>query len=205
MCPCKLMKPGLLLGLLLAIGYAVGADVKLYDKAPSVEELRRQLTGNNVTSPSNGPKTRAIVFGNAAPTSQETAAMPPPAKTAAAQADQPAGQAGGNAIAFPIHFRINSSDILPESVPFLESIGGLMQKDPDIRLLVEGHTDSQGSAARNTTLSRERADSVVNYLVDRYRIEPARLAPVGKGSSEPLEGMNAANPKNRRVQFRITG
>ena len=87
----------------------------------------------------------------------------------------------------------------------MDSIAGLMQKDQGVRLLIEGHTDISGSPTRNNSLSRERAYSVVNYLIDHYRIEPTRLMPVGKGFSEPLEGMDAANPKNRRVQFRIIG
>ena len=80
-----------------------------------------------------------------------------------------------------------------------------MQKDPGIRLMVEGHTDSSGSPTRNNSLSRERAYSVVNYLIERYRIDPMRLMPIGKGFSEPLEGMDSTNPKNRRVQFRVIG
>jgi len=114
-------------------------------------------------------------------------------------------QVGERAIAFPINFRVNSSDIMPESVPFIESIAGLLQKDPGVRLLIEGHTDSSGNPTRNMSLSRERAFSVMNYLVDRYRVDPMRLVPVGKGYSEPLGGTEPTNPKNRRVQFRVLG
>ena len=231
MCANKLAASGigLLAGFFLATGSVLAADVKMYDKAPSVEELQRQLTGGDGTAGRAKPRTRAIVFGDAAPPAQE--AEPAQQQQPAAQQQyQPApqvqqrpqqmqsqGQAayqqqaqqtmqvGVNAIAFPINFRVNSSEILSESIPFLESIAGLMQRDPGVRLMVEGHTDSSGSAARNAALSRERAYSVVNYLIDRYRIDPTRLMPVGKGFSEPLEGMDATNPKNRRVQFRIIG
>lgn len=213
----------------LAGGSAWAGDVTVYDKAPSVEELQRKLTGGEGTEGKRKLKTRAIVFGDAAPApapaAQEpapqagttyTSPAPAPAAAApapAAQAAHPAAaapaqqtmQVGENAIAFPINFRVNSSDVMPESAPFLESIAGLLQKDPSIRLLIEGHTDISGNAARNTALSRERAFSVMNYLIDRYRIDPMRLVPVGKGFSEPLGGMEPTNPKNRRVQFRIIG
>ncbi|CAG0969646.1 Outer membrane porin F [Rhodocyclaceae bacterium] len=211
----------------LAGGSAWAGDVTVYDKAPSVEELQRTLTGGEGTEGKRKLKTRAIVFGDAAPApaAQEAAPQagttytsPAPAPAAAApapatQAARPAAaapaqqtmQVGENAIAFPINFRVNSSDVMPESAPFLESIAGLLQKDPSIRLLIEGHTDISGNAARNTVLSRERAFSVMNYLIDRYRIDPMRLVPVGKGFSEPLGGMEPTNPKNRRVQFRIIG
>lgn len=213
----------------LAGGSAWAGDVTVYDKAPSVEELQRKLTGGEGTEGKRKIKTRAIVFGDAAPApapaAQEPApaAAPQPAATytapapaapaaqAAARPTAPAApaqqtmQVGENAIAFPINFRVNSAEVMPESVPFIESIAGLLQKDPGIRLLIEGHTDISGNAARNTVLSRERAFSVMNYLIDHYRIDPMRLVPVGKGFSEPLGGMEPTNPKNRRVQFRIIG
>lgn len=217
---------GLVLGMLFSpLGLA--SDVKVYDKAPSVEELQKQLTGDSVPGRSK-PRTRAIVFGDASPAPQDTAPaqqeastdkptaaapqQPRPQQTqsqgqaqASASAGQQPMQVSVNAIAFPINFRVNSADIMGESIPFLESIAGLLQKDANIRLLVEGHTDSSGAATRNNTLSRERAYSVVNYLIDRYRIDPARLIPIGKSFSEPLEGLDASNPKNRRVQFRVIG
>lgn len=217
----------------LMSGFAWCGDVTVYEKAPSVEELQRQLTGGEGKKKF---KTRSIVFGDAPAPQPETAAPAPQAVAAPAQpttaAPQPASQQAApvtayapaaaapaaaapaapqtmqvsdNAIAFPINFRVNSSEILPESVPFIESIAGLMQKDPSVRLLIEGHTDMSGSAARNTVLARERAFSVMNYLVDRFRIDPMRLVPIGKGFSEPLGGMEPTNPKNRRVQFRIIG
>ncbi|OHC65389.1 MAG: hypothetical protein A2040_02675 [Rhodocyclales bacterium GWA2_65_19] len=206
--------------LLLVSGFAWGGDVTVYEKAPSVEELQQKLTGGQ------GKKklrTRSIVFGDAPAPQQEAPAPAAPQPAAAvapsqqgapavayapppsAPAPQQAMQVGERAIAFPINFRVNSSEVLPESVPFIESIAGLMQKDPSVRLLIEGHTDMSGSAARNTALSRERAFSVMNYLIDHYRVDPMRLVPVGKGFSEPLGGMEPTNPKNRRVQFRIIG
>lgn len=161
------------------------------------------------------PATVAPLPAAPAPVAQPQAAPMPttyaPSGTVAGFAASPkvpapqAMQVSDNAIAFPINFRVNSSEILPESTPFLDSIAGLMQKDSSIRLLIEGHTDSSGNPARNTALSRERAYSVMNYLIDRYRVDPMRLVPVGKGFSEPLGGMEPTNPKNRRVQFRIIG
>ncbi|MEI7614164.1 MAG: OmpA family protein [Betaproteobacteria bacterium] len=209
--------------LVLSSGFATAGEVTMYDKAPSVEELQRQLTGGDGSAGRAKPRTRAIVFGDSAaqesaPAPQQAEQQPAPRPQQPARPQQQAKaqpqpqqqqqqtiQVGENAIAFPINFRVNSSEILPESIPFLESIAGLMKKDQGVRLMVEGHTDISGSSARNNSLSRERAYSVVNHLIDHYRIEPTRLMPVGKGFSEPLQGMDATNPKNRRVQFRIIG
>lgn len=213
---------------------AAVADVTVYERAPSVEELQQKLLGGDKAEQKKF-KTRAIVFGDAAPDAAQHAQQPtpeaqpqgatqpaaapvqqaavapttpavPPAATPPAAA--PTGQSvqvSENAIAFPIQFKVNSSQILTESVPFLESIAGLMQKDVGLRLLIEGHTDISGNYQRNQTLSRERAYSVMNYLIDRYGIDPMRLMPVGKGPMEPLPGHEPTDPKNRRVQFRIIG
>jgi outer membrane protein OmpA-like peptidoglycan-associated protein len=215
----KIIRPSLI-ALLLMSSQVWAQDVKLYDKAPSVEELQRQL-GTDDAGGKKKVRTRAIVFGDApppaaeqqAPQAQQQQAQPMPQQqavavqqpVAAAPAAQQTMQVGERAIAFPINFRVNSSDVMPESVPFIESIAGLLQKDPSIRLLIEGHTDASGSMSRNMSLSRERAFSVMNYLIDRYRVDPMRLVPVGKGPNEPLGGLEPTNPKNRRVQFRIIG
>ena len=206
--------------LLFASSLSFAGDVKVYEKAPSVEELQRQLGGDDPVAGKKKMRTRSIVFGEAAPepaapaAAEPAAAAPRPAPAqhqaaypkAAPAAPAPATmEVSERAIAFPINFRVNSSDILPESIPFLDSIAGLLKKDASQRLLVEGHTDSSGNPQRNRELSRERAFSVMNYLIDHYQVDPMRLMPVGKGFSEPLDGLEPTNPKNRRVQFRIIG
>ena len=185
------------------------ADVTVYDRAPSVEELQQRLLGGEQAGQKKF-KTRAIVFGDA----PAEAAPQTPAQVAPAPAQQvvvqPVVQAqtmqvSDNAIAFPIQFRVNSAQILPASLPFLQSIAGLMQKDSGIRLLVEGHTDISGNYQRNIVLSRERAFAVINHLIDRFGIDSMRLVPVGKGPMDPLPGHDPTDPRNRRVQFRIIG
>ncbi|MCX8087247.1 MAG: OmpA family protein [Rhodocyclaceae bacterium] len=195
------------------------AEVTVYEKAPSVEELQQKLMGSGKSGEKKF-KTRAIVFGDSAPAdaapaqpqaAPQSAPAPMPAQTPsyAVAAPQPAVaqtmQVSENAIAFPIQFKAGSSQILPESIPFLQSIAGLMQKDPSIRLLVEGHTDITGNYQRNMALSRERAFAVMNYLIDRFGIDPTRIVPVGKGPTDLLPGLDPTDPKHRRVQFRVIG
>ena len=76
MCANRLAKFGLLAGLLVASGLVMASDVKMYDKAPSVEELQRQLTGGDATAGRAKPRTRAIVFGDAAPAAPEAEQAP---------------------------------------------------------------------------------------------------------------------------------
>jgi len=66
------------------------------------------------------------------------------------------------------------------------------------RTRIEGHTDASGSAVRNRDLSRRRAQSVADYLVNSG-IPAGRLEVVGYGSSQPLPGLPAVSPENRRV------
>ena len=64
-------------------------------------------------------------------------------------------------------------------------------------------TDASGNYDRNLMLSRERAESVINFLTSRSGIDRKRLVPVGKGSSDPLRSLDARDPKNRRVVFKV--
>ncbi|CAA7614600.1 OmpA/MotB domain-containing protein [Candidatus Terasakiella magnetica] len=226
-------------GLILSAGpVAAAEDVKMFQTAPSVEELEKAL-GAGANKPK--VKTRSIQFddGGAAPPppqQAQPAAAPPPAayqpppQQQAAPAPKPAAQqprhkaappspppqqqpqqpqqqmaVSEQAVGFPINFDLGSANIRPESVAFLESIAGLMVKDPSIRLLVEGHTDASGNYMKNLDLSRARAYSVMNYLVSRFGIQPQRLQAMGKGPMEPLDASNPYNPSNRRVQFRVIG
>jgi outer membrane protein OmpA-like peptidoglycan-associated protein len=139
----------------------------------------------------------------APPPAPQYAAPPPAPAPAPAAAPPPA--AVGNAVGFPINFDINSANLRPDTIPFLQSIAGLMQKDPSLRLVIEGHTDAKGDYLHNVELSRARATSVMNFLISGFGIAPARLQAVGKGPMEPLSGSTPLDPANRRVQFRVMG
>jgi OOP family OmpA-OmpF porin len=98
-------------------------------------------------------------------------------------------------------FEINQSQIRPEEKEKLGVIGKFLQKYPNTKAEIEGHTDSVGTDANNLKLSQRRADSVVAYLVKTFGIDPARLTAIGYGESRPIadnsteEGMRA----NRRI------
>lgn len=68
------------------------------------------------------------------------------------------------------------------------------------QFVIEGHTDSKGPAAFNRSLSRARAQAVVQYLVSKG-VPQTKLRAVGYGSDHPREGMSAADPSNRRVEI----
>ncbi len=109
----------------------------------------------------------------------------------------------GKALVYGIHFDTGSYQIKPESDEMLEEIATLLQESPDLNLYVVGHTDDQGSFDFNMTLSRQRANAVVDWLVQNHGIELQRLQAVGVGPAAP-ESTNettAGRAANRRVEL----
>ena len=91
---------------------------------------------------------------------------------------------------------------LSESAKFvLHDLAKVMQKHPEIRLLLEGHTSAEGDADANQKLSEARAQAAVDFLVSHEGIDKSRLKAVGKGSSEPKNADDPMAPENRRTEF----
>lgn len=103
-----------------------------------------------------------------------------------------------------IYFASGSATLKPESHGILDSVAILLRDNPNARIRIAGHTDSDGSEASNKTLSERRAQSVYQYLVNTG-ISANRLTTVGYGESIPLvPNSSAANKaKNRRIEFTV--
>ena len=139
----------------------------------------------------------------AAPTAAAAPMPARPQRTAPApsvheQASDQSTEAG--IVGFRINFAFDSAALPQSGVGFVDRIAELMKETPALRLRVEGHTDAQGTPEYNLGLSKRRALSVAEYLVDHYGIAPERLVLVGKGMSEPLVE-DGSDSRNRRVQF----
>jgi outer membrane protein OmpA-like peptidoglycan-associated protein len=111
----------------------------------------------------------------------------------------------GQVIALNNLFFVQSkAEILPESVTELERLYKVLMEVPTLEIELGGHTDNQGIYSANLKLSRERAEAVVQYLLDRG-IEKRRLKAVGYGPTKPVS--SNANPEsrqhNRRVEVKI--
>lgn len=108
----------------------------------------------------------------------------------------------GKIICNGIRFDINKATLKPESMGSINKIFELMQKKPDLKFSVEGHTDSDGDEKSNQTLSEQRAKAVVAKLIE-MGIDKSRLSSKGFGESKPLAGNNTPEGKanNRRVEF----
>lgn len=102
-----------------------------------------------------------------------------------------------------IFFDTNSDVIRPESTPTLNEIAGMLTQHAELKLAIEGHTDSVGDDKANLTLSQKRAESVKRYLVDNKGIAAERLTPKGLGESKPAapNTTEEGRQQNRRVEL----
>jgi outer membrane protein OmpA-like peptidoglycan-associated protein len=100
-----------------------------------------------------------------------------------------------------ILFATGSAVLRPESTPTLTEIGTMLQKHPDLRLMIEGHTDSEGDDAQNLDLSNRRAQAVKAYLVETFSITASRLDTDGIGEARPAA--DNATPEGRQQNRRV--
>jgi outer membrane protein OmpA-like peptidoglycan-associated protein len=104
-----------------------------------------------------------------------------------------------------ILFASNKYALLETAKTKLDQVAeALKAQDADKRMVVEGHTDSQGSDRINQPLSRNRAEAVRDYLVSRG-VDSDKISAIGMGSGRPLlDNRNAENrANNRRVEIII--
>lgn len=102
-------------------------------------------------------------------------------------------------------FASNKYDLLPAAQAKLNQVAeALLANDPDSTFVVEGHTDSQGKAALNQTLSENRARAVRDYLVE-HGVAADRITSTGLGPSRPVAENSSAEGRanNRRVEIVI--
>ncbi len=101
-----------------------------------------------------------------------------------------------------IQLDFNSTRINDDSRPQLERLAQALQHErlASMRFQIEGHTDAQGSAAYNLSLSSRRADAVLAFL-SQQGVDKDKLQALGKGFSDLLDPAEPKAPKNRRVRI----
>jgi len=107
----------------------------------------------------------------------------------------------GKAILY-INFDSGKSTIKKESFPVVEQIIEMMNQAPEIKISVEGHTDSEGKNESNLKLSEARAKAVVEAIVNAG-IDKSRLSSTGYGEEKPIadNSTTEGKAKNRRVEL----
>ena len=105
-----------------------------------------------------------------------------------------------------ILFATNKSDLLPSAQTKLNEVAAALNKqDPRSTIVVEGYTDSQGTATYNQDLSQRRARSVRDYLISRG-IASSRVTAEGFGLTRPIADNESPEGRanNRRVEIVVT-
>jgi OOP family OmpA-OmpF porin len=103
-----------------------------------------------------------------------------------------------------LFFEVNKSVLMPESYAELDNLIRLLSNQPELKIEINGHTDSDGSDELNLKLSEERAKSVVAYLVSKG-VKNDRLTAKGLGETKPAVPNTSPENKaiNRRVEFKV--
>lgn len=102
-----------------------------------------------------------------------------------------------------IHFDFNEYSLKNSSFGPLHHVATVMKQNPNIRVVVAGHTDRTSSNCYNEVLSFNRAETSIDYLVTKYGISRDRLVLKYGGEETNLVATNAKNMMNRRVEFSI--
>ena len=102
-----------------------------------------------------------------------------------------------------LSFDSGKTQIKSDYLPVLNEVVGVLMANPDVRVSIEGYTDSQGSEAGNQSISEARAKSVKDYFVSKG-VEAERMDYKGYGEMNPVADNATADgrKKNRRVELR---
>ena len=94
---------------------------------------------------------------------------------------------------------------MPEMYDDLDKIVDFLLDNPDFKLRINGHTDSDGREDFNLALSQERSDSILEYIVFFGNVNAERITAKGYGSSRPIltDHSERAKKLNRRVEFEL--
>jgi OOP family OmpA-OmpF porin len=103
-----------------------------------------------------------------------------------------------------VKFETNSDHLTASSADDLDEAARTLNENPDMHVVVAGHTDSMGNDQYNLNLSQKRAEMVKKYLVEKG-VSADRLTARGFGETEPVASNDTARGRsqNRRVELRI--
>jgi outer membrane protein OmpA-like peptidoglycan-associated protein len=171
-----------------AVLFAGAAAAQDGSKQLSVEEMERALGVGETAAEDEAPRFRAPSFEIGDAGSSSSSAPSPPRSSAARSFD------------VPIEFDFGSTQIARSFAPTIDRVADVLQRNPELRLKIRGHTDDVGSAEANAALSRRRAEAV-RYAILERGIANSRLAAEGAGETMLIPGVAPASRRNRRVEF----
>ena len=110
-------------------------------------------------------------------------------------------------IALLVQFEFDSYGLDQEAIEFLDRLANVINSDlmAQTYIRIEGHADASGSETYNLTLSKKRAHTVRNYLIERHGIDSTKIRSLGKGEADLYDPENPNAGINRRVEFTALG
>ena len=104
-----------------------------------------------------------------------------------------------------VEFDFDKSIIKKGYYKDIDNLAEVMKKYPNLKVVIEGHTDNVGTAAYNKKLSQERAQAVKKYMVEKSGIKANRIKTKGFGEEKPIvsNATHKGRQKNRRVEAAV--
>ena len=105
-------------------------------------------------------------------------------------------------IGLNVEFDFNKSFIKEEYHNDIKKVADFMKEHPDTKIVIKGHTDSIGKKSYNMRLSRARAKSLRQYLINKFGIDGSRIATIGYGPNKPIASNDTeeGRQQNRRAE-----
>lgn len=100
-------------------------------------------------------------------------------------------------------FELGKYEVNPKGADAIKKLSDVLEKNPDINILVEGHTDNTGTAKFNWKLSTDRALAISAIILENQKIDGKRVTAAGRGQFSPIDD-NATvqgRTKNRRCEI----
>ena len=153
------------------------------------------LAQDAADKPTTPPAAETIVEGRPAETGKIDVVK-------AAEIQQALARDGRVAI-YGIYFDVDKAELKAESQPQMEQIAVLLKNNPDLAVLIVGHTDGEGEFEHSLSLSQQRAQAVADALVAGFEIGASRLTPVGAGMMSPVATNRTGEGRaiNRRIEI----
>ncbi len=123
-------------------------------------------------------------------------------KVAAAPAPAPEPMMKPEPAAFTVLFDFDDSGLTPDARAMLADVVAAAKKSDYQTIDISGYTDLTGSEGYNQVLSEQRANAVINFLVDSG-IEAGKIVGQGYGMADPVVAVKAPEQRNRRVEIKL--
>ncbi len=105
-------------------------------------------------------------------------------------------------ITLKVEFDTGEAIVKPAYYKEIERVADIMKKYPELKIVIEGHTDNMGGEKYNLNLSQKRTEAIKEVMVKKFKIESARITPKGFGYSKPIadNSTKEGRKSNRRVE-----